>query len=56
VGSSSFSGVAGELRVFDTGQGHWRVQGDLNGDRIADFALDVFLSTSNQITSSDFVL
>ena len=40
IGSSAFSGVAGELRV--TGSGSiWLVEADANGDRIADLVIEV---------------
>ncbi len=35
------SGVAGRLQVTANGAGQWLVQGDVNGDGAADFAIDV---------------
>lgn len=56
VGSAAFSRTAGELRAFDTGLGYWLVEGDVDGDGAADFALNVTPATSNPLVSSDFIL
>jgi Ca2+-binding RTX toxin-like protein len=56
VGSGAFQGVAGQLRAYDTGLGHWRVEGDVNGDGLADFALEVVLATPQSLASSDFIV
>jgi hypothetical protein len=48
--------VAGQLRAYDTGLGHWRVEGDVNGDGLADFALEVVLATPQSLASSDFIV
>jgi Ca2+-binding RTX toxin-like protein len=56
VGAAAFTQRAGELRAFDTGLGFWRVEGDVNGDGAADFALDVTLATANPLVNSDFIL
>lgn len=55
IGDRAFSGSSGELRAFDTGSGHWRVEGDVNGDRLADFALEV-TPTGAPLASSDFIM
>ena len=39
IGSSAFSGTAGELRVASAGSGSWLASGDVNGDAVADFAI-----------------
>ena len=39
IGSSAFSGTAGELRVTSAGSGSWLASGDVNGDAVADFAI-----------------
>ena len=41
VGGAAFSGAAGELRT-EVSQGHTYVYADTNGDKQADFALDLF--------------
>jgi subtilisin family serine protease len=56
VGAAAFSGNAGELRAYDTGAGHWTVEGDVNGDGVADFALSVTLATPNPLVSSDIIV
>lgn len=38
---ASFSGTAGELRVSTPLAGQWLLQGDLNGDAVADFQLQI---------------
>jgi Ca2+-binding RTX toxin-like protein len=38
IGASAFSGVAGQLRLFQSGDS-WMVEGDVNGDGIADLAI-----------------
>jgi Ca2+-binding RTX toxin-like protein len=57
IGKSAFSGVSGQLRYqqFDTtGTDYTLVQGDVNGDRIADFEIQV--NGLLPFTSADFVL
>ena len=42
IGTSAFSGAAGELNYFyNSSLGVTVVQGDANGDRVADFAIDL---------------
>ena len=53
IGSSAFSGKAGELR-FQVINGDAHVYGDMNGDRIADFEINVVGVT--KLTSADFML
>jgi Ca2+-binding RTX toxin-like protein len=55
VGGNAFSGNAGELRAYDTGAGYWTVEGDVNGDGLADFALNVTLATPNPLVGTDFI-
>lgn len=52
--ASRFSGVAGQLVVSTLKGGGFLVQGDVNGDRNADFAIEVTTPTS--LTSGDFLL
>ncbi|MBJ6370771.1 calcium-binding protein [Sedimentitalea arenosa] len=44
VGYVEFSGAAGELRAVDTG-GVQRIEGDVDGDSLADFTIDVVGTT-----------
>lgn len=54
VGSASFSGTAGELRYLGSASAGYRVEGDVNGDRIADFIIG--LGSMETVTSGDFLL
>jgi Ca2+-binding RTX toxin-like protein len=56
IGGNAFSGDAGELRVFNIGRtgNLYRVEGDTNGDGLADFALDV--TSFAALNESDFIL
>lgn len=53
IGNTGFHKVAGELN-FSTASGKVIVAGDVNGDGVADFQIEVLGVTS--LTSSDFVL
>jgi Ca2+-binding RTX toxin-like protein len=51
--ASAFDSTAGALTVTANGS-DWEVQGDLNGDNIADFAITVVSNTP--LVEADFVL
>jgi len=54
IGNSAFSGAAGELSYFyNSSLGVTVVQGDTNGDRVADFAID--LSGNVTLGVGDFI-
>jgi Ca2+-binding RTX toxin-like protein len=53
IGSSAFSGTAGELHTYFDGVDTW-VQADRNGDAIADF--EILFDGSVTLASSDFIL
>jgi Ca2+-binding RTX toxin-like protein len=53
IGSQAFSGVDGQLRFFDGGT-YEVVQGDVNGDKIADFELR--LEGIDTLSATDFIL
>jgi len=55
IGSNAFSGVAGELRAFQSG-GQWIVQGDVNGDSVADLVIALTLQGPTPLSASDFFL
>jgi Ca2+-binding RTX toxin-like protein len=58
IGTADFSGVAGQLRyslVQGEGSSFLMVQGDVNGDGVADFEIAVFGQLSS-LKSTDFVL
>jgi Ca2+-binding RTX toxin-like protein len=52
--SGAFSGTAGELRVTPAANGFQLVTGDINGDKVADFAIAVL--SDHALTAADFVL
>jgi Ca2+-binding RTX toxin-like protein len=56
LGGAAFTNHAGELRAVNTGGNNWLVQGDTNGDGVADFQLSFVNSDAHPITSADFTL
>ncbi|AWN35450.1 M10 family metallopeptidase C-terminal domain-containing protein [Methylobacterium radiodurans] len=54
IGGNAFSGRAGELRATGTSAGSTLIQADLNGDRTADFAIE--LAGQKDLTAASFVL
>ncbi len=55
IGATAFTGVAGQLRVTSVA-GTQRIEGDVNGDGIADFALLVISTNGSVINAGDFLL
>jgi Ca2+-binding RTX toxin-like protein len=58
IGSAAFSGTAGQLRaevVHDASGDYTIVQGDVNGDGVADFEIQL-TGYTGVITASDFIL
>ncbi|MFA6112364.1 MAG: FG-GAP-like repeat-containing protein [Sphingomonas sp.] len=55
IGADAFNHVAGELRVSGAGNS-WTVEGDVDGDGIADFAIAVTTLGGYSFTGADFVL
>jgi len=56
IGAAGFGGVAGQLRVTGAGTS-WLVEGDSNGDRVADFSIAVTtLAPGLGLAASDFLL
>ncbi|MEH2610437.1 M10 family metallopeptidase C-terminal domain-containing protein [Bradyrhizobium sp. AZCC 1693] len=54
IGTSGFGGAAGQLNYyFNSSLGVTVVQGDINGDQVADFAIDI--SGNLQLAGSDFM-
>ncbi len=51
---SNFTGIAGQLRVVVEGAGRYVVEGDVNGDKLADFAINVHSTVAP--TTWDFML
>jgi Ca2+-binding RTX toxin-like protein len=54
IGGNTFHGVAGELRAFQSG-GEWIVQGDTNGDGIADLVINVTTQGAVPLAQGDFM-
>ena len=55
IGSDAFHGVAGELRAFQSG-GQWIVEGDVNGDSVADLVIALTLQGPTPLGAGDFLL
>jgi VCBS repeat-containing protein len=55
LGGASFTGVAGQLIQGTTASGYL-VQGDVNGDAIADFAVEIRLVGVSSLAPTDFLL
>jgi Ca2+-binding RTX toxin-like protein len=53
IGSSAFSGAAGELRAYQSGS-DWFVEGDTNGDGAADLVIQVSV-TGGPLVQGDFL-
>ncbi|HEX8526960.1 M10 family metallopeptidase C-terminal domain-containing protein, partial [Allosphingosinicella sp.] len=55
IGSSAFSGVAGQLRAYQSGS-EWIVEGDTNGDGIADLVIGVTPAAGYALAGGDFIV
>jgi Ca2+-binding RTX toxin-like protein len=55
IGADAFGHHAGELRVEDQGAGNWLVQGDVDGDGVADLQILVTMTDGHALTGADFV-
>ncbi|HET9638884.1 MAG TPA: calcium-binding protein [Allosphingosinicella sp.] len=55
IGSSAFSGSAGELRAYEN-NGSWFVEGDTNGDGVADLVIALTLQGPTPLGTGDFLL
>ncbi|MGZ8419316.1 MAG: M10 family metallopeptidase C-terminal domain-containing protein, partial [Allosphingosinicella sp.] len=55
IGSNAFTGTAGQLRAFQQG-GDWILQGDVDGDGVADLVIALTLQGPTPLSASDFVL
>jgi RTX calcium-binding nonapeptide repeat (4 copies) len=56
IGNTAFGQIAGQLRAFEQAPGNWMVEADLNGDGVADFAIQVTLAGLANITATDFIV
>jgi hypothetical protein len=55
IGSNAFGGVAGQLRAYEQG-GTWYVEGDTNGDSVADLVVALTLQGASPLGAGDFYL
>ena len=55
IGAAAFSGAAGELRLFIDASGKQVAAGDVNGDGLADFAIQ-FANSAAPVAPADFIL
>jgi Ca2+-binding RTX toxin-like protein len=55
IGSDAFHNVAGELRAYQSGA-DWFVEGDVNGDGLADLVIQVTLPDATPLGAGDFIL
>lgn len=56
IGSAAFGHHAGELRYENAGGNNWTLQGDIDGDGVADFEITVVVADGHGFTASDFLL
>jgi hypothetical protein len=56
IGNAAFGNHAGELRYEASGGPIYTIQGDVNGDGVADFELILVLGDSDPIMATDFFL
>jgi Ca2+-binding RTX toxin-like protein len=54
IGSGAFTNVAGQLRSVDNGNGTFTIEGDVNGDGLADLA--ILVTAPAPLGAGDFVL
>jgi Ca2+-binding RTX toxin-like protein len=55
IGSAAFNGTAGQLRAYET-NGSWFVEGDTNGDGVADLVIALSLQGPTPLGAGDFLL
>jgi Ca2+-binding RTX toxin-like protein len=55
IGADAFHGVAGELRAYQS-NGGWFVEGDTNGDLVADLVIQVDTIGAHPMVATDFIL
>jgi Ca2+-binding RTX toxin-like protein len=55
IGSGAFTGTAGQLRAYEQ-SGTWFVEGDTNGDGIADLVIALTLQGATPLGAGDFLL
>jgi Ca2+-binding RTX toxin-like protein len=56
IGSAAFGNHAGELRFENQSGNIWLIQGDTDGNGVADFEVAVTIDDLHPITAADFIL
>lgn len=56
IGSGAFTNSAGQLRAAEQSPGQWLIEGDTNGDGVADLSILVTVTGGHTITAGDFFL
>jgi Ca2+-binding RTX toxin-like protein len=56
IGEAAFSGQKGELRFENQAGNIWKVQGDVDGNGVADLEFFLVVADADPITASDFML
>jgi Ca2+-binding RTX toxin-like protein len=60
IGSSAFSAsganAPGELRAFNVSGDLWQIEGDVDGDGVADLVIQLHLDAGQPLTAADFLL
>jgi Ca2+-binding RTX toxin-like protein len=60
IGANAFSAAGpnapGQLRTYNVSGDLWRVEGDVNGDGIADLVIDVHVEAGQPLTAGDFIV
>lgn len=56
IGSQAFSHTAGELRAYQVEGSSWAVEGDVDGDGVADLYIQVSVVGDHALAASDFML
>jgi Ca2+-binding RTX toxin-like protein len=55
IGAAAFSGIAGQLRATQSGV-TWLIEGDVNGDKVADLVIAVTATGGHLMAATDFLL
>jgi Ca2+-binding RTX toxin-like protein len=56
IGNAAFGNHAGELRFENQSGNTWLIQGDTDGNGVADFEVSVTIDDLHPITAADFIL
>jgi hypothetical protein len=54
IGADAFTGAAGQLRLFQA-NGGWTIEGDTNGDKLADLMINVSTDAGHIVVPGDFM-